>query len=125
MINALLNYLVYEPHSISGRLYFLTVMVSRVNLFSTNYTKMDRGNMWMFVSLTAIPPMFYIFMFLIGVKHGDGYYTGGQPLPTEAQLCVTLAYWVSSHILAMLFGNYLGGRRDALVRGGNDSKKTR
>ena len=125
MINALLQTLVYEPQSVSGRLYWLACTYARVNMFSANYTKMDRGNMWMFVSLSAIPIMFYVFLFLIAVKHGDAYYTGGQPLPTEVQLCVQLAFWVFSYIFAVLFGNYLGGRRGALVRGGNDSKKTR
>jgi hypothetical protein len=128
MFDALLQVIVYEPKSIQGRLYFLVCMYTRVNVFSANYTKMDRDNLWMFVSLSTLPLMFYIFVFLIAVEYGDVYYTGGQPLPTNAQLCVQLAYWVLSYLLAMLFGNHMGARRNTssnLVRGGNDSKKTR
>ena len=78
MINALLQVIVYEPQRIQSRLYFLVCMYTRVNVFSANYTKMDLDNLWMFVSLSALPLMFYIFVFLIAA-------------PWNTETCITRA----------------------------------
>ena len=63
MMGTILFICVYEPASFKSRLYSFTCVYSRVR--NANFPPMHRGNLWMFASLSVIPLMFYVFLYLM------------------------------------------------------------